>query len=595
MSENASHGARDDLTGNKGNQIFGSDVIALALREQNIPYVCLNPGASYRGLHDSLVNYLGNENPKIVVCTHEEHTVAIGQGYAAVTGKPLFAIVHSNVGLMHATMAIFNAWCARLPVIVIGATGPVDSDKRRPWIDWIHTTIDQGALIRGYSKWDDQPASPAAAVESIRRAAIIAQTQPCGPVYVNLDAAVQEAPVENMPPLEDVSRYRPHPAPEPPRAALEAAVKALASAKNPLILSGRASRNESEWHQRIELAERTGARILTNLKDAASFPSTHPLYAGETGWRLRPSLLEFVKQADVIMALDWVDPAGTIQQAFPKGEGGAPTVINVSNDHHIHNGFSMDYQILPAVDIDIPTVPEVAVPALNDGLEKAGAIHNKMPDRPEPEIAPPQQSEGRLDVIDLARIYYQETKNDKTAVISRPLGWPPNANAFEHPLDFLGSNGGGGLGAGPGNAIGAAMALRDINSGRVPVGILGDGDFIMGANALWTASNQEAPLLLIIANNRSYYNDEEHQKHLAHTRHRPVENAPIGQRTEEPPVDLVGLARAQGWDGEGPIENIADVAGAIRRGIDAVKSGKRYIVDVLVKPDYERRPLIEYL
>ena len=95
---------------------FGSDVVADALRALDIPYIALNPGASYRGLHDSLVNYLGNERPQMLLCLHEESAVAIAHGYAKVTGKAMAAAVHSNVGLMHATMAIFNAWCDRMPM-----------------------------------------------------------------------------------------------------------------------------------------------------------------------------------------------------------------------------------------------------------------------------------------------------------------------------------------------------------------------------------------------------------------------------------------------------------------------------------------------
>jgi thiamine pyrophosphate-dependent acetolactate synthase large subunit-like protein len=178
-----------------GNTLFGSDAVAEALRALDIPFIALNPGASYRGLHDSLVNHLGNSAPQMLLCLHEEHAVAIAQGWAKVTGRPMLAAVHSNVGLFHATMAIFNAWCDRMPVIVLGATGPVDAAKRRPWIDWIHTAQDQGAIVRSYVKWDAQPASPAAAREAVFRAAWLAGTAPCGPVYVNLDAAMQEAPL----------------------------------------------------------------------------------------------------------------------------------------------------------------------------------------------------------------------------------------------------------------------------------------------------------------------------------------------------------------------------------------------------------------
>src|ERR1700752_2035068 len=190
-------------------EVWGSDAIAHMLHALEIPYIALNPGASYRGLHDSLVHYLGNSAPQMLLCLHEESAVAIAHGYAKVTGKAMAAAVHSNVGLMHATMAMFNAWCDRMPMLVLGATGPVDAVKRRPWIDWIHTSRDQGALIREYTKWDDQPASPGAAREAILRGTWISNTVPQGPVYINFDAELQEAKVaEPLAPI-DVARYMP--------------------------------------------------------------------------------------------------------------------------------------------------------------------------------------------------------------------------------------------------------------------------------------------------------------------------------------------------------------------------------------------------
>src|SRR5436853_4166602 len=232
---------------------FGSDVIADTLRALDIPYIALNPGASYRGLHDSLVNYLGNSAPLMLLCLHEESAVAIAHGYAKVTGKPMAAAVHSNVGLMHATMAIFNAWCDRMPVLVLGATGPVDATKRRPWIDWIHTARDQGALVRPYVKWDDQPASPGAAREALMRAMWIAQTMPMGPVYVNFDAEMQEAKfAEPVSPVE-AERFMPQVASAPDAAAVAQAVALLKRAKSPVILIGRTSRSENAWNGRVRL------------------------------------------------------------------------------------------------------------------------------------------------------------------------------------------------------------------------------------------------------------------------------------------------------------------------------------------------------
>ncbi len=262
---------------------FGSDVVAETLRSLDIPYIALNPGASFRGLHDSLVNHLGNQRPTMLLCLHEEHAIAIAHGYAKVTGKAIAAAVHSNVGLMHGTMAIFNAWCDRMPVVVIGATGPVDATKRRPWIDWIHTARDQGALVRPYVKWDDQPASPGAAREALLRAAWIARTAPMGPVYINLDAEMQEAKLEAPLPPVDAARHMPAPSSAAPVDLVEEAVEILRGAERPVILAGRVSRDIEAWNARVKLAEALGARVVTDLKVGAAFPTDHFLHAGAPG------------------------------------------------------------------------------------------------------------------------------------------------------------------------------------------------------------------------------------------------------------------------------------------------------------------------
>src|SRR5438552_9314204 len=241
------------------------------LRELDIPYVALNPGASYRGIHDSLVNHLGNTRPRMLLCLHEESAVALAHGWAKVTGRPMAAFVHSNVGLMHATMAIFNAWCDRAPVLVLGATGPMDATRRRPWIEWIHTARDQGALIRNFTKWDDQPASIGAAQEAILRANLIAQTAPHGPVYINLNLELQEDEIAAAPPHPETARFAP-PAPvEPAGPALRQAAELLARAERPIILMGRVSRDPEAWRRRLELGAALGARVRTDRKAGAAF------------------------------------------------------------------------------------------------------------------------------------------------------------------------------------------------------------------------------------------------------------------------------------------------------------------------------------
>jgi thiamine pyrophosphate-dependent acetolactate synthase large subunit-like protein len=473
---------------------FGSDVAADALRATGVEYIALNPGASYRGFHDSLVNYLGNERPQMLLCLHEESAIAIAHGYAKVTGRAMAAAVHSNVGLMHGTMAIFNAWCDRMPIVLIGATGPVDAVKRRPWIDWIHTASDQGALVRGYTKWDDQPASPAAAREAILRAAWIANTAPCGPTYVNLDAGMQEAKLDEPLPPIDAQRLMPPVVSAPPPETIAQAASLLLDAKKPLILAGRISRSSEAWNARVALAERLGARVVTDIKTGASFPTDHPLHVGAPTF-LAPAAdaVEAMRAADVVLSLDWVDLAGTLKQMGI----GAAKIMQISIDHHLHNGWSLDYQGLPTVDIFIAATPDAAVPALLQALGP-GAPRALAVDRPGP-----FKPEGNKLTVDHLADQLRRALGDRPATLTHvSLSWNDASWPFRHRLDYLGFNGGGGVGGGPGISVGAALALK--GSGRLPVAVCGDGDFLMGVTALWTAAHYKIPLLIVVANNRSF-------------------------------------------------------------------------------------------
>ena len=414
---------------------FGSDVVADTLRALQIPYIALNPGASYRGLHDSIVNFLGNETPQMLLCLHEESAVAIAHGYAKVTGKAMAAAVHSNVGLFHATMAMFNAWCDRFPVIVLGATGPVDAAKRRPWIDWIHTARDQGAIVRNYTKWDDQPASPAAAREAIIRATWIANTSPMGPVYINLDAEMQEAKLsEPLAPI-DTARFMPQANPMASAELIQQAAAMLKAAKHPVILMGRVSRSVDGWNERIALAETLNAKVISDLKIGCGFPTDHPLHAGAPASNaMVPEAIEALKAADVILALDWVDLAGGLRAALgmepPKAK-----VINVSADFHIHNGWSMDYEILPPVDLLLPTTPDDAVPSL---LAALGGAKAPKPAAVKTKADTYEASSGPLRVDDLAKSLKAAVGDRAVTLTHLPLSWNGAVWPFRHPLDYIG-------------------------------------------------------------------------------------------------------------------------------------------------------------
>lgn len=563
--------------------LYGSDVIADALREQNFPYICLNPGASYRGLHDSLVNYLGNKTPEIITCMHEEHAVGIAQGYAKVTDKALAVAVHSNVGLMHATMGIFNAWCDRTPMLIIGATGPIDAAKRRPWIEWIHTTQDQGGIVRDYTKWDNQPGSPEAAVEAIRRGVMLSNARPSGPVYINLDVSVQEMELDAAPAMDPLSAYDAPGDAEPPKDALERAVAILAKAKRPFIFCGRASRSEKGFEDRVKLAEMLGARTTTHMKLPAGFPTDHPALIGETGWRLKGKLLDEIQASDAIIMLDWLDAGNALKLAFPPGTP-RPPVINVSNDFHIHRGWNADYGGLPVAEVNIPTVTETTVQALIEMLSSTRPA--PAPSKPRAWSDDPHNTSGEIGLMDLARAFSKASEGRDLSIVSRPLGWPTNANKITHPHDFLGHTGGGGLGAGTSIAVGVALGLREIGSPRVAVAIIGDGDYTMGLTAIWNAVTLKLPILFLVANNHSYYNDEDHQIKVARKRGRLVENAPIGQRMQEPEPNLPALARGLGLHAPDSVTRLEDLPSALKDALDKVATGEAVVLDVQVRAEY---------
>ena len=571
------------------NKLWGSDVVAQTIRALGYRYISLVPGASFRGLHDSLVNHLGNANPQMVVCLHEEHAVSIADGYSRVADEPMAVALHSNVGLMHATMAIFNAWCDRRPMLIVGATGPVDAHKRRPWIDWVHTSQDQGSIIRPYIKWDDQPASAEAAVEAVLRADQIARTSPYGPVYVCLDAEMQESALDREVRIPPVDRYRAGSAPEASQSDVHATRDALRSARCPLILVGRGGRGQAEWDARVRLAEATGALVLTTTHNAAAFPTEHPAHVlPPVGDRPSDDESRLLREVDLIVSLDWHDLAGFLSARLGASQTQAPTgaeVIHCSLDRYVANGWSMDHQALPAVDRPVLAHPDRFVAQLLDALEEDPRRALRVPDKFDHwTAAPPTAPTARFGAAQMADVIaaFAETRPITFARVS--FGWPQRACRFRSPLDFLGKDGGGAVGTGPGHAIGAALALR--GSARLVVGVIGDGDFLMGVNALWTAANMRIPLLLVVANNRSYYNDEVHQERMAKQRGRPVENKWIGQRLSDPDVDLVAIAKAQGFTGEGPIRSADELREAFERGAAIVAGGGCHLIDAWIEPGY---------
>jgi thiamine pyrophosphate-dependent acetolactate synthase large subunit-like protein len=592
MKHNKAHAQGETLT-----DFWNSDVLADTLRDLGIKYVVVCPGSSFRGLHESLVNYLGNRAPSMILTLHEENAVAIAHGYARVTGEPLGVAVHCNVGVMHASMAIYNAWCDRMPMMIIGGVGPLDSERRRTPVDWLHSVIDQGALIRNYTKWDDQPLSVKGAVESLLRGFQMTTAAPKAPIYVTLDQRLQEDAQSTQVTRQLVARFLPGAPAVPDPQAVKAAADLLTQAEFPVILAGRVSRSEADWQRRIALAEMLGAVVFSDFKVAAAFPTDHALHGPD------PSIVftsadgvELIRRADVILSLDWWDQATLFKQAWPGGDVAAK-VLRCSLDSYLHRGWTRDHLGLSPVDIDILADPDRLVPPLLDELKERPGLAEKARrriaerERVGRTVVRKKPLSGGSDAIGLWDIgeALRDALIDKDFCLMRaPLGWQASSLPIRHPLDYLGADGGAGIGGAPGMSVGSALALK--GSGRIPISVFGDGEFLMAPTALWTASNMRVPMLIIIANNRGYYIDEQHQESTSNARKRDPKTAWIGQRIADPDIDIAAIARAQGFEVSASVHRLSDLGTAVRQGIVAVDRGACYFMDVRIVPDYKGFP-----
>jgi thiamine pyrophosphate-dependent acetolactate synthase large subunit-like protein len=383
-----------------------------------------------------------------------------------------------------------------------------------------------------------------------------------------------------MPPLPDTARYPVPPAARPAEELVAEAAKLLSGAKSPVIFAGRCSRSVESWNARVALAEKLNAPVLTNIKLAAAFPTDHRLHAAPPGAYLTPEARELVASSDVILALDWLDLAGTLKQVYGE-KPVAAKVIQVSCDAHSHRGWSADHQGLPPIDLYLMCETDAAVPLL---LE---ATSPRLASAVLPAARPLPPAPDAVSLRSLAAALETATRGIDVCYTRFPLGWNGAYTHFRHPLDYIGHDGGAGVGSGPGNTVGAALALK--GSGRIPIGLVGDGDFLMGNTAVWTAARYQIPCLMIVCNNRSFYNDERHQGRIALQRGRPEENRWIGQRIGDPNVDFAGMARSQGAQGIGPVTEPAALLPAIEEGIRVVQAGQPCVIDAQVLPGYDAR------
>jgi len=575
----------------------GSDFMVDVLKSLGFEYVCANPGSSFRGLHESVINYGGNKSPEFITCCHEESSVGMAHGYAKVEGKPLAVFAHGTVGVQHAAMAIYNAYCDRVPVYLI-LGNIIDATKRMPGVEWAHSVQDAAGMIRDFTKWDDLPISLTHFAESAVRAYKIAMTPPTLPVVIVADGELQENPIS-----ADAKMHIPKltlaAPPQGDAGAVAEVARLLVAAENPVILADRMARTSAGVAALIELAEALQAPVV-DLGGRMNFPTRHPLNQSDRNRAL-------VADADVVLGLEVADFFGALNNfrdqiertTQPITKPNAKLISINANDLYIKGNYQ-DFQRFPEVDIAIAADAQETLPSLTEAVKRLTTDDRKraFQDRGLRLQAAHQQSLERArdaaafawdaSPISTARLsaeIWAQIKDQDWSLVSATTfvsRWPQRLWGFDKHYQYIGNAGGYGIGYGAPAALGAALANR--KHGRLTVNIQNDGDLMYAPGVLWTAAHHGIPMLNVMHNNRAYHQEVMQIQIMADRHSRGVANCGTGTTITAPNIDYAKLAQSMGVYGDGPISDPKDLGPAIKRALDVVKRGEPAMLDVVTQP-----------
>lgn len=577
----------------------GSDFMVDVIKSLGFEYITSNPGSSFRGFHESLINHGGNKSPEFLTCCHEESSIAMAHGYFKIEGKPLAVLAHGTVGLQHAAMGIYNAYCDRVPVyIMLGNT--IDATERRPGVEWAHSVQDASAMVRDFTKWDDTPISLPHFAESAVRAYKIALTPPMLPVVLVLDSTLQEFPVASgakyrIPKLSLTSP------PQGDSGAVAEAARLLVAAENPVIIADRLARTEAGMRYLIELAELLQAPVLDE-GGRMNFPSRHPL--NHTG---RDRAL--VGSADVVLGLELTDFWGAVHQLTDQlnrrsrkvTRDGAKLIHIGAGDLYSKSNYQ-DFQRFAELDVTIGADAEATLPALIEQVKrlanadrkrafqdrgaKLAEEHHKLRERFRTDASYAWDA-SPISTARLSSEIWAQIKDKDWSLVSNADGasdWPRRLWRFEKPYHHIGGSGGAGVGYNSPASVGGALANKKY--GRLSVNIQNDGDIMYAPGVLWTAAHHNIPLLIVMHNNRAYHQEVMHLQRMANRHNRGItaKSVNTGTTIENPNINYSQLAMSMGVHGQGPISDPKDLGPAIRRAIEVVQRGEPALVDVVTQP-----------
>jgi acetolactate synthase I/II/III large subunit len=580
-----------------------SDFMVDVIKSLKIEYVYSNPASSFRGLHESLINYGKNTMPEFITCTHEESSVAMAHGYFKASGKPQMVLCHGTVGLQHATMAIYNAWCDRAPAIVVGGND-MDAAKRAPGVPTFHSAQDINAIVRDFTKWDDTPVSAQHFAQSFVRAYKYAMTPPYEPVMISLDGGLQDAPVDD--PNLYIPRYVPTAPPHADLNALRETAKLLANAENPVIIADKMARTADGMNHLIQLAELLQVPVV-DLNGRMNFPNTHPLSGGP----------QLVRDADLIIGLEVSDFWNQVNSFIDNGDehghgirvsrlkpGSNAKLVTISSSELLTKSNYQDFQRFQPVDISMVGDAEASLPALIEAVKSAipndrkaayakrGEAMKKAHDQARERSKQAAALAWDASPVSTARLcaeLWAQIKDLDWALNTIPngmSGWPRRLWAMDKHYRHFGGSGGSGVGYALPASIGVAHANKAL--GRFTVSLQTDGDMMYAPGALWTAAHHNIPLLSVMHNNRGYHQEVMHVQRLSNRRNRVASlgntMGPIGTSIQSPDIDYATLAKSMGWWGAGPIKDPNELGPALKRAVEVVKSGQPALVDVWTQP-----------
>lgn len=574
----------------------GSDFMVDVIKAIGFDYICANPGSSFRGLHESIINYGGNQAPELITCCHEESSVAMAHGYYKAEGKPIAVMAHGTVGLQHASMAIYNAYCDRVPVyILIGNYG--DAVLRRP-LEWYHSVQDAAAMVRDYTKWDDTPWSLPHFAESAVRAYKIALTPPMAPVVITIDSGLQERPLAADARLAIPRLTMPTP-PQGDSGAVAELARMLVAAESPVLVADLLARTPNGMKLLIELAETLQAAVV-DAGGRLNFPTRHPLNQSSRATAV-------ISSADVILGLELSDFWANInafrdqltRSTRPITRPDAKKISITSGDLYIRANYQ-DFRRLPDLDMSMAADAEATLPALIEAVKRLvtqdrtrafevrGAKLAESSDAAYEANRVAATYAWDASPVSTARLcaeLYAQIRNEDWSLVSTYYsdggGWPRKLWAFDKSYQWLGGAGGGGIGYGAPASVGAALANR--KHGRFSVSIQTDGDLMYAPGVLWTAAHHKIPLLSVMHNNRAYHQEAMHVQRLCNRRNRGIDRGMIGSALTEPGIDYTKIAQGMGVYAEGPITDPKDLGPALKRAVAVVKKGEPALVEVVTQ------------